>query len=175
MNGSLKGKSYSADTIKKICLDAGADDVGLVDLDRKSVKKEKEGILYVYPLTRSIIATINRQEIDFLCNCCGCHCMILKTALAQPKPGLILNSGFKPRHDRDLCTSCGTCIDRCPTQALTMDNEDKPELNSDRCIGCGACATGCAFDAVTLVERAGISAPPMDQKALREAIRASQG
>ncbi len=24
---------YSADTIKKICLDAGADDVGLVDLD----------------------------------------------------------------------------------------------------------------------------------------------
>jgi Fe-S-cluster-containing hydrogenase component 2 len=55
-----------------------------------------------------------------------------------------------------------------------MDNEDKPELNLDRCIGCGACATGCAFDAVTLVERASILAPPLDQKALREAIKASQ-
>ena len=119
-------------------------------------------------------ATLNRQEIDFLCNCCGCHCMILKTALAQPKPGLSLNSGFKPRHDRDLCTSCGTCIDRCPTQALAMDSEDKPALNLDRCIGCGVCTTGCAFDAISLVERAGILAPPMDQKALREAIKASQ-
>ena len=31
---------YSADAIKKICLDAGADDVGLVDLDRESVRKK---------------------------------------------------------------------------------------------------------------------------------------
>jgi formylmethanofuran dehydrogenase subunit E/Pyruvate/2-oxoacid:ferredoxin oxidoreductase delta subunit len=118
--------------------------------------------------------TINRQEIDFLCNCCDCHCMILKTALAQPKPGLSLNSGFKPRHDSDLCTSCGTCIDRCPTQALAMDNEDKPELNLDRCIGCGVCASGCVFDAISLVERTGILEPPLDQKALREALKATQ-
>jgi len=67
MNESPKGKSYSADTIKKICLEAGADDVGLVDLDRESVQKEKEGILHVYPLTRSIIAIItanNRENIQ---------------------------------------------------------------------------------------------------------------
>jgi len=56
MNESPNGKSFSAATIKKICLDAGADDVGLVDLDRESVQKEKEGILHVYPLTRSISA-----------------------------------------------------------------------------------------------------------------------
>jgi epoxyqueuosine reductase QueG len=64
MNGSLKGKSYSAEAIKKICLDAGADDVGLVDLERESMQKEKEGVLYVYPLTRSIIAiiTVNNRE-----------------------------------------------------------------------------------------------------------------
>ena len=58
---------YSADAIKKICLDAGAHDVGLVDLDRQSVQREKEGILHVYPLTRSIIAIItanNRENIQ---------------------------------------------------------------------------------------------------------------
>jgi Fe-S-cluster-containing hydrogenase component 2 len=55
-----------------------------------------------------------------------------------------------------------------------MDNEDKPELNLDRCIGCGVCASGCAFDAITLVERADILTPPLDQTALREAIKASQ-
>jgi len=67
VNQSLKEKLYSSEAIKKICLDAGADDVGLVDLDRQSVQKEKEGILHVYPLTRSIIAIIivnNRENIQ---------------------------------------------------------------------------------------------------------------
>jgi epoxyqueuosine reductase QueG len=59
--------NYSADVIKKICLDAGADDVGLVDLDRDSLSKEREGILHVYSLTRSIISIIianNRENIQ---------------------------------------------------------------------------------------------------------------
>jgi epoxyqueuosine reductase QueG len=57
-------RTYSAEAIKEISLDAGADDVGLVDLKRESVQKEKEGVLYVYPLTRSIIAivTVNNRE-----------------------------------------------------------------------------------------------------------------
>jgi len=64
VNEGLKGNFYPADVIKKICLDAGADDVGLVDLERESVQKEKEGVLYVYPLTRSIISiiTVNNRE-----------------------------------------------------------------------------------------------------------------
>jgi epoxyqueuosine reductase QueG len=64
VNESLKGKSYSAETTKKICLNAGADDVGLVDLDREPVQKEKEGVLHVYPLTRSIVSiiTVNNRE-----------------------------------------------------------------------------------------------------------------
>jgi len=64
VNESLKGKSYPAETIKEICLNAGADDVGLVDLDREPVQKEKEGVLHVYPLTRSIVSiiTVNNRE-----------------------------------------------------------------------------------------------------------------
>ena len=56
--------TYSAASIKKICLDAGADDVGLVDLERESLQEEREGILHVYSLTRSIIAvvTVNNRE-----------------------------------------------------------------------------------------------------------------
>ena len=62
-----KSRTYSAASIKKICLDAGADDVGLVDLERGSMQKEREGILHVYSLTRSIIAIItmnNRENIQ---------------------------------------------------------------------------------------------------------------
>jgi ferredoxin len=128
-------------------------------------KSEEEGLVH---------ATINRQEIDFLCNCCPCHCMILKTALAQPKPGVALNSGFMPVWDPELCTACEACIDRCPTAAVTMGAEDLPEVNLDRCIGCGACATGCPEGAIRLEERPGIPVPPVDQKALKEAIKASR-
>ena len=39
VNESLKGKSYSADTIMKICLDAGADDVGLELVHRLTLEK----------------------------------------------------------------------------------------------------------------------------------------
>ena len=58
---------YSAAEIKKICLDAGADDVGLVDIDRGSLNGEREGMLHVYPLTRSIISMViahNRENIQ---------------------------------------------------------------------------------------------------------------
>jgi len=160
----------------EVCMQFGMGAQFVIDrkMGRQISKEEAMEVLNKAEEAGLVHATINRQDTDFLCNCCGCHCMILKTALAQPKPGLSLNSGFKPRHDRDLCTSCGTCIDRCPTQALAMNNEDKPELNLDRCIGCGVCATGCASDAISLVERAGILTPPLDQEALREAIKASQ-
>ncbi len=62
-----ENRIYSAVAIKKICLDAGADDAGLLDLNRESLQKEREGILHVYPLTRSIIAVImanNRESIQ---------------------------------------------------------------------------------------------------------------
>jgi epoxyqueuosine reductase QueG len=58
---------YAAEAIKKMCLEAEADDVGLVDIDRESLEKEREGMLYVYPLTRSIISVIvvnNRENIQ---------------------------------------------------------------------------------------------------------------
>ena len=62
-----ENKVYSAAEIKKICLDAGADDAGLVDLDRDSLKQERQGILSVYSLARGVISIIvvnNRENIQ---------------------------------------------------------------------------------------------------------------
>ena len=64
---SQRSKVYSAAEIKKICLDAGADDVGLVNLDRDSLNTERQGILHVYSLTHSIISIIivnNRENLQ---------------------------------------------------------------------------------------------------------------
>ncbi|MCB2185562.1 MAG: 4Fe-4S ferredoxin [Deltaproteobacteria bacterium] len=58
---------YPAAEIKAICREAGADDVGLVDLGRAALDRDREGILHVYPLTRTIISLVvtnNRENLQ---------------------------------------------------------------------------------------------------------------
>ena len=117
--------------------------------------------------------TNNRQEIDFLCNCCSCHCVILKSAKAQPKPGLAVNSGFQPFLNSNLCESCEICLERCPMSAIQMDESNYPKTDLDQCIGCGLCATGCPTEAIMMNERLGIPKPPVNNKELKKAIQDS--
>jgi len=149
-----------------VCMQFGMGAQFVIDrrMGRKIDRDEAMATLEKAEEAGLVHAAVNRQEIDFLCNCCSCHCMILKTALAQPRPGIALNSGFMPEWDADSCTACETCIARCPTGALILGEEDVPEVSLDRCIGCGVCATGCPSEAIGLVERPGIAIPPVDQK-----------
>ncbi len=66
-NAKREMRQYSASELRKICLESGADDAGFVDIDREALQKEREGLLRVYPLTRSIISIIkvmNRENIQ---------------------------------------------------------------------------------------------------------------
>lgn len=160
-----------------VCMQFGIGAQFVIDrkMGRRINKEEAMEILRQSEEEGLVHCSNNRQEIDFLCNCCQCHCVILKTALAQPKPGLSLNSGFRPVWDTDLCTACETCIERCPTTALTLNDEDVPQVDLDRCIGCGVCASGCPSEAIGLEEKEGAIAPPVDRKAFREALKAKIG
>jgi len=142
-------------------------------IGRKLDKAEALNILKKAEDAGLVHASINRQDIDFLCNCCPCHSMILKTTLAYPKPGLSLASGFQPVWDSDLCTGCEICVERCPMDALTTSVENVPTIDMDRCIGCGVCATGCPMEAISLEQRQGVIIPPVNQQALKEALKAS--
>jgi 2-oxoacid:acceptor oxidoreductase delta subunit (pyruvate/2-ketoisovalerate family) len=159
----------------EVCMQFGTGAQFVIDrkMGREITREEANRILEQSEEAGLVHATLNRQEIDFLCNCCSCHCVILQTALAQPKPGLATNSGFQPVWEKDLCTACETCIDRCPMEAVQLGEDGFPNVNLDRCIGCGVCATGCPEDAIQLVERSGIPIPPVDHKALKEAVKAS--
>jgi Pyruvate/2-oxoacid:ferredoxin oxidoreductase delta subunit len=159
-----------------VCMQFGMGAQFVIDrgMGRQINKEEALEILIKSEEAGLVHCSTNRQEIDFICNCCGCHCMILQTALAQPKPGVSLNSGFNPVWDAELCTACETCIDRCPTRTIAMGDEDVPYANMDLCVGCGVCATGCPEDAIELVERPGMPAPPVDHKALKAAIKSSR-
>ncbi len=139
-------------------------------IGRRVSKKEATDIIRKAEEAGLVHACVNTQRLDFICNCCPCHCAILQGVLRQPKPAEAISHAFEPSFDSDQCTLCGICIDRCPAKALTLGTADVPDWNQGRCIGCGVCASGCPGEAITLVERAGVLPPPVDRKALGEAL-----
>jgi Pyruvate/2-oxoacid:ferredoxin oxidoreductase delta subunit len=146
---------------------------------RKLTEKEAREVLDRAEEAGLIHVSGNRQDfsedldLNFICNCDRWHCGPVTRALAKPKPGLFINSGFEPRFDSDLCVACETCIERCPPEALTMGENDVPVVDLDRCFGCAVCATGCTSEAIAMVNKPGFLEPPKDAKALKEAIKAS--
>jgi len=169
----LVDASDNCEKPNEVCMQFGVGAQFVIDrgMGRKVTREEALEILRRSEAAGLVHATFNRQEIDFLCNCCSCHCVMIKKALAFPKPGLVMNSGFQPTWNKDLCTACETCIDRCPMSALYMGDADLPVLNLDLCIGCGICATGCPEKAIAMVAKEGFPAPPLDRKALKEAMQ----
>jgi Pyruvate/2-oxoacid:ferredoxin oxidoreductase delta subunit len=141
---------------------------------RKVSREEALTMLEGFEQAGLIHQTQNTTDgVGYLCNCDRWHCYTLKIVLKQPNPSKLFNSGFDPRFDPDLCTACGTCIDRCPPEALKMGSNDIPDVDFDRCFGCAVCASGCPTGAIKMVNKPGFKAPPKDQKALTEAMMAS--
>jgi ferredoxin len=50
--------------------------------------------------------------------------------------------------DKNKCIGCGDCVDVCPVEALSIENE-KAVVN-DECIDCGACVNTCPEEAISL-------------------------
>jgi uncharacterized Fe-S center protein len=56
------------------------------------------------------------------------------------------HSAGRPRVNDDKCIGCGTCVDWCPEDAVTLESTARIDL--DRCIGCGECVAVCPVGAV---------------------------
>lgn len=56
---------------------------------------------------------------------------------------------LRPKADPDICTACGTCIDQCPVQALSM-HDNLPRVDPDKCIACFCCQEMCPDKAIAL-------------------------
>jgi len=60
-------KAVSSETLRKICLEAGADETGFVEVERLGLAQEKPDIFRVYPATRAIISlsrALNRENVQ---------------------------------------------------------------------------------------------------------------
>jgi Pyruvate/2-oxoacid:ferredoxin oxidoreductase delta subunit len=143
----------------------GAKQMGKEEARQVLDKAEEAGLVHMSRNTT--------EDIEFICNCDRWHCEVIKGVLKQSKPALFFNSGFQPRFDPDLCTACGTCLERCPPQALAMGDKEIPEVDLDRCFGCAVCATGCPSDAIAMEAKSDFQAPPKDSKELIASLKAS--
>ncbi len=87
---------------------------------------------------------------DFICNCCNDCCVLL---MGQYTTGaqILQPSEFMPVIDEAECTACGTCADRCPMDAITI--EEVAEVNLDKCLGCGVCFPTCPSEAIHFERR----------------------
>ena len=93
--------------------------------------------------------------IEFLCNCCSCHCSTLRGIKRSPAPSEAAITHQVIHVDQETCIGCGECVPRCQTGAIMMEGE-AVRLNEIRCIGCGLCRYACPADALKLVKREGI-------------------
>jgi NAD-dependent dihydropyrimidine dehydrogenase PreA subunit len=93
--------------------------------------------------------------IEFLCNCCVCHCATLKGINRSPVPSLAAIVKHIIEIDRDACIMCENCLPRCQMQALKTAGEEL-QLDTNRCIGCGLCMYNCPANALKLVKRESI-------------------
>ena len=101
----------------------------------------------------------NMQDPMQVCSCCGCCCYTLKFITQHNFPALIANSHFESVVDTQNCEGCGTCIEWCPVNALSLNNK-KSAVDYRRCIGCGVCVSKCSNNAISLKERANYQPPP---------------
>ena len=86
-----------------------------------------------------------------ICNCCKDCCDTLRLWRDGAFP-LINSTWFLSVIDADACTGCGVCVERCPTDAIHLDDEGIAVRDEGSCFGCGVCARFCPAGAISLKE-----------------------
>lgn len=95
-------------------------------------------------------ARVSRPETS-ICNCCKDCCDTLRLWRDGAFP-LINSTYYLSVIDEELCVGCGICVERCPTDAITLNDDGKAEHDESSCFGCGICARFCPEEAISLKE-----------------------
>lgn len=111
-----------------------------------------------------------KQNVNFICNCCGCCCeaMIAARRFAVMDP--VHTTNFIPEVNEENCNGCGKCVNVCPVEAMNLVSANDPNrikrkkahLNEDICLGCGVCVRVCSKSALHLNSRPQRVITPLD-------------
>jgi len=87
---------------------------------------------------------------EFICNCCNDCCVLLMGHYVTGSK-ILQPSEFIPRFDESECSACGICADRCPVDAIEVDDFATVDLN--KCLGCGVCFPTCPTGSIRFERR----------------------
>jgi electron transport complex protein RnfB len=116
-----------------------------------------------------ILQPSNSQALEYICSCCGCCCALLLGTKMSRHPVRYHASNYYVEVNSELCTGCGSCVEKCQMDAITIIEENS-QVNLDRCIGCGVCAVSCLSEAITLRQKGEEYIPPETLEELYDAI-----
>ena len=102
-----------------------------------------------------------RQEVSFICNCCGCCCEAMIAARRFTILNPVHTTNFIPEINQKDCTGCSKCVNVCPVEAIALSSANDPKkptrrqatLIEDRCLGCGLCVRVCPEKVIKLKSR----------------------
>jgi ferredoxin len=174
-NGELMGNP--CDKPKEICMGfgAGAKSLAQRGFGRLLSKEEARQMIALAEEAGLVHCVSNtRGNTEFICNCCSCHCGILQSLKEATWPSMGAVSSFIMAVDEEKCMGCGDCIDRCPMEVLSMQ-DDIVVMDADHCIGCGLCVSTCPTEALRMEPRPDRPLPPQDHDSLNAALKASMG
>jgi Fe-S-cluster-containing hydrogenase component 2 len=115
----------------------------------------------------------NEQEAAFMCACCGDCCGMLSMIKYFPRPADAVASNYFAQVDAELCTGIGTCVKRCPMEAVKV-TDGAAKVDLARCIGCGLCVPTCPEGAISLIKKTQEIVPPETEKDLFDLILAAK-
>lgn len=112
----------------------------------------------------------NRQEVNFICNCCSCCCEAMIAARKFGFLQAVHTSNFVVQGDINQCKGCGKCVKACPVNILTLvsaHDPNKPKhskihIDQKLCLGCGVCIKNCKNKVLSLKKRPERILTPLD-------------
>jgi len=161
---------------EEVCLHFGDLAHYLVDngLSREITKEEAKEILNVAADAGLVHGVSNRQkDVDTICNCCQCCCVFFESYHVLKHEKSHDFSNYRLRIHSETCKACGLCVQRCPVQALRIEDSRLAKndqgkaatlINSDQCLGCGVCVYKCPTQSLFLEPRGEIQEPPKDAR-----------
>ncbi len=157
----IAGEPCEATDRRELCIGVGKFTDAYLEFGwgREVSKEELLAILKENEDEGLVLQPSNSKEIEFVCSCCGCCCLGLESIKAAPRPVDYFTTNYYAKADSELCTGCGTCVERCQMDAATLV-DGLVNINLDRCIGCGVCVANCPSDAIQLMKKDEHREPP---------------